>query len=67
MRGMDHKESAQELLEAMRIYHNYIGVHLHICIIQTCINLNRSDNHVWVYEDAACPNRPKGYRKRIAN
>jgi hypothetical protein len=27
MRGMDHKESAQELLEAMRIYHNYIIPH----------------------------------------
>jgi hypothetical protein len=27
MRGMDHKESAQELLEAMRIYHNYIRKH----------------------------------------
>jgi transposase-like protein len=27
MRGMDHKESAQELLEAMRIYHNYIREH----------------------------------------
>lgn len=27
MRGMDHKESAQELLEAMRIYHNYIKPH----------------------------------------
>lgn len=27
MRGMDHRESAQELLEAMRIYHNYVRVH----------------------------------------
>jgi len=27
MRGMDHKESAQELLEAMRIYHNYVRKH----------------------------------------
>jgi putative transposase len=27
MRGMDHKESAQDLLEAMRIYHNYIRKH----------------------------------------
>lgn len=27
MRGMDHKESAQELIEAMRIYHNYIKLH----------------------------------------
>lgn len=27
MRGMDHKETAQELLEAMRIYHNYIRKH----------------------------------------
>jgi hypothetical protein len=24
MRGMDHKESAQELLEAMRIYHKVL-------------------------------------------
>lgn len=24
MRGMDHKESAQTLMEAMRIYHNYV-------------------------------------------
>jgi putative transposase len=28
MRGMDHKESAQELLEAMRIYYNYIKPHM---------------------------------------
>lgn len=27
MRGMDHKESAQKLLEAMRIYYNYIRSH----------------------------------------
>lgn len=27
MRGMDHKESAQTLVEAMRIYHNYIRKH----------------------------------------
>lgn len=27
MRGMDHKESAQELIEAMRIYHNYAKPH----------------------------------------
>lgn len=27
MRGMDHKESAQTLMEAMRIYHNYIRKH----------------------------------------
>jgi putative transposase len=27
MRGMDHKESAQELMEALRIYHNYIKPH----------------------------------------
>jgi putative transposase len=27
MRGMDHKESAQELLEGMRIYHNYVRRH----------------------------------------
>jgi putative transposase len=27
MRGMDHKESAQTLMEAMRIYHNYIRTH----------------------------------------
>lgn len=27
MRGMDHKELAQELMEAMRIYHNYIKPH----------------------------------------
>jgi hypothetical protein len=27
MRGRDHKESARELMEAMRIYHNYIEPH----------------------------------------
>jgi putative transposase len=27
MRGMDHKESAQTLMEALRIYHNYIRTH----------------------------------------
>jgi transposase-like protein len=27
MRGMDHKESAQTLMEALRIYHNYIKSH----------------------------------------
>jgi putative transposase len=27
MRGMDHKDSAQTLIEAMRIYHNYIRPH----------------------------------------
>jgi putative transposase len=27
MRGMDHKESAQTLVEAMRIYHNYVRKH----------------------------------------
>jgi hypothetical protein len=27
MRGMDHKESAQTLMEAMRIYHNYVRKH----------------------------------------
>ncbi len=27
MRGMDHKESAQTLLDAMRIYHNYVRKH----------------------------------------
>jgi hypothetical protein len=27
MRGMDNKESAQTLMEAMRIYHNYIRTH----------------------------------------
>lgn len=27
MRGMDHKESAQTLMEALRIYHNYIKTH----------------------------------------
>ncbi len=27
MRGMDHKESAQTLMEAWRIYHNYIRTH----------------------------------------
>jgi putative transposase len=27
MRGMDHKESAQTLMEAMRIYHNYVRTH----------------------------------------
>jgi putative transposase len=27
MRGMDHKESAQTLMEAIRIYHNYIKTH----------------------------------------
>ncbi len=27
MRGMDNKESAQTLMEAMRIYHNYVRTH----------------------------------------
>ena len=27
MRGMDHKESAQTLMDALRIYHNYIKTH----------------------------------------
>jgi hypothetical protein len=27
MRGMDHKESAQTLLDGLRIYHNYIRKH----------------------------------------
>jgi putative transposase len=27
MRGMDYKESAQTLMEALRIYHNYIKPH----------------------------------------
>ncbi len=27
MRAMDHKESAQTLMDAMRIYHNYIRMH----------------------------------------
>jgi transposase-like protein len=27
MRGIDHRESAQTLMEALRIYHNYINPH----------------------------------------
>jgi cell fate (sporulation/competence/biofilm development) regulator YlbF (YheA/YmcA/DUF963 family) len=27
MRGRDHKESVETLMEAMRIYHNYVRIH----------------------------------------
>jgi hypothetical protein len=49
MRGMDHKESAQKLIDAMRIHYNFIRNHGSIKKTpaeQAGINLDLGDNKI---------------------